>query len=172
MPPPGCILLHLIRRWNPEPYLPVCSSFSPEGRVERKRLSSPMMASGIGKGYSMIRRGIFVGVVLLCSMFSVSAAMAEDSALVPMPQWGLFMVTPEGAIQTFSLQSLGLDPEATPAPAERVCNGGSVYCTNGGPTLSCPSSGGPTCTGNQVCTCRCKPSGEPTGGLVAFNVCV
>ncbi len=121
----------------------------------------------------MIRRGIFVGVILLCSMFAASVAMAEDLASTPVSQWGLFLVTPEGEIQTFSLQS-GLDPGANPVPvpAERVCNGGSVYCTSVGPALTCPSSGGPTCTGTQVCTCRCKQTGEPGGGLIVFNVCI
>lgn len=51
----------------------------------------------------------------------------------------------------------------------RVCNGGSAQCQNG-TTLNCPTSGGPTCSQEETCTCLCKRG--PNGTYFAHNACV
>jgi hypothetical protein len=48
------------------------------------------------------------------------------------------------------------------------CGGGSCQ-TSGGMILSCPTSGGPTCTSSQICGCQCGRSS--LGGWTSANVC-
>jgi hypothetical protein len=110
------------------------------------------------------RRMISVGAFLLCSMIATSV-MARELASPTETQMGFFLATPEGKVQTISLESF-----LASIGQGVACNGGSVYCTSIGPTLTCPSSGGPTCTASQICTCLCKTL--LGNQLVAYNACL
>jgi len=43
---------------------------------------------------------------------------------------------------------------------EGACNGGQ--CSAGGRALNCPTSGGPTCSAGQTCSCQCESGGGET----------
>ena len=46
------------------------------------------------------------------------------------------------------------------------CNGGQ--CASGGLALNCPTSGGPTCSDGQRCSCKCDGGG---GSTSTYNEC-
>lgn len=50
-----------------------------------------------------------------------------------------------------------------------LCNGGEC-ATPAETVLSCPTSGGPTCKSDQVCSCKCVKNADGTWS--AKNVCV
>ncbi|MGB0513907.1 MAG: hypothetical protein ACPGJE_03600, partial [Wenzhouxiangellaceae bacterium] len=58
----------------------------------------------------------------------------------------------------------GISPIAVGA-----CNGGTCR-TSDGDTLSCPSSGGPSCNSGQSCVCTCRVNDD--GSAFAVNRCV
>ncbi|HYH46105.1 MAG TPA: hypothetical protein VEG34_10490 [Thermoanaerobaculia bacterium] len=102
-------------------------------------------------------RRMLVGTILSCLLLLGSGAVAaEDQTPV---RYGLFAASADGTVETFDLTSVLV-------PADRVCNGGSCSASST-QTLNCPTSGGPTCTGDQLCACVCSSDSPP----VAANRC-
>lgn len=58
---------------------------------------------------------------------------------------------------------------ATDATSGSGCNGGTCQSSTG-TTLSCPTSGGPTCNTDQTCECYCNKHND--GSVSAVNRCV
>lgn len=63
----------------------------------------------------------------------------------------------------------GVFNEEIEAIAVGACNGGTCR-TSDGDTLSCPSSGGPSCNSGQSCVCTCVVNDD--GSAFAVNQCI
>lgn len=65
----------------------------------------------------------------------------------------------------FVVQGTSAKMEELPA-VDGSCNGGQ--CAAAGVALSCPASGGPTCSAGQTCSCTCDAGG---GSTSTHNAC-
>jgi hypothetical protein len=106
-------------------------------------------------------RMICAGALLLCLIMATSVK-AQEPASATEAQMGFYLASPDGSIQTISLESF-FESLVQGGP----CNGGSVWCTS--VSVNCPTSGGPTCTASQICTCRCKMIDNQA---IAYNYCL
>ena len=109
---------------------------------------------------------ILFGFLVLSLLGLCSARAQADRA----ETGGLFKVFVEQADGTlvFADAVRGEDGELTVMAAGN-CNGGQCT-TAGGTTLSCPTSGGPSCTSAESCICHCKKLDD--GTWTAVNQCV